>query len=615
MSMDDNKKSQNDRRKFDSNDIDSELIGIVYEMAFDPCFWPDLLESVGSLFTDRRSDIQTSNVSPEEDLQQIHLFSDDINSTEAQRIAILLPHLYKALQLKRDYNKTDHTRGQAQAIIEHFPFGVLLVNENGKLVSANQHALDTISANTSVYFKDEVFCAENKEQDIQLKNFIYNAANAPVNETDKHVSFLKIEDNKNLSISVLITPDPYPSSDYDKKVERCTTIFITSNTVGQKISKSALQTLFNFSPAETRLAILLASGITLNHAAEQSNISKNTARVQLKSIFYKTGVRRQAELVKLILTSPAVIDSTSDTNEDTLSKTKTKLKEKINKEEHIILKDGRKLHYAEYGEPLGIPIILLHGALGSRYERFPDDILTKNLGVRLIIPDRPGYGHSEHAVDHGYLEFADDLIELIDHLELQKISIMGISVGAIYGSAFAYKTPQRLQKLGMVSSTPPFRSFSDFTGVPPSFKLLIAFSKYLPTAAKIITEIAITNACNNPEKFLANIPASKSDQALFNNPLLKEHIETCLLAGSKDSHFGFIQDILQSAKSWPFPVEDIQITIDFWHGADDLHSPFSRIKPVIDAVPNKNLHLIHDGGHFLFYDHWQEILQSLTFKM
>jgi len=213
--------------------------------------------------------------------------------------------------------------------------------------------------------------------------------------------------------------------------------------------------------------------------------------------------------------------------------------------------------------------------------------------------------------EHGYLDFTDDLLELVDYLDIQQFSLMGLSVGTIYGGAFAYKTPERLLSIAMISSTPPFRSFSDFAGIPPSLKLLNVFSKYLPTTAEMIAEIAIKNACRNPEKFLANIPVSTSDRAIFSHPFLKDHIEGCLLAGSKNCHSGFVRDILLTAEPWPFPIENIQTKIDFWHGTEDLHCPINRIKPVIEAVPSKHFHQIEGAGHFLIYNHWQEILESL----
>ncbi len=604
--------STDDRRQSEVENIDSELIGIVYEVAFDPNFWPDLLEGISNLFNHKQSSHFQSTTISDDEFEQIQIFSDQLIEGETQRLATLLPHLYRALKLKREYNDTDHSLGQARAIIDQFPFGVLLVNAEGKLISANHHALKTVADNNMLFLENSMLSSTNKKQEQQLKDLIYKAANTQLNDAGENVSLIKIdEDGEGSPVSLLITPDPYPKTHYDKKIENCAIIFITSASIKQKIAESPLQTLFNLTPAEARLAALLASGMSLNQAAEQTFIAKNTAKVQLKSIFSKTGVNRQAELIKLILTSPAVFNPSVSTPEDSRLKNEAKAKSHINLEGHLILKDGRHLQYAEYGDPQGKPVIHMHGILGCRYERLPDDQLTRRLGVRLIIPDRPGYGLSEPAPGQGYLDFADDLLELVEHLDIPKFSIMGLSVGAIYASAFAYKTPQRLHNIAMISSTPPFRSFADFEGIPPSLKLLIAFSKYLPTAAQMITEIAIKNACKNPEKFLANISVANSDSAILSHSLFKEHFEECLLAGSKTCHSGFVHDILLSAEPWPFPVEDIQKKIDFWHGTEDTHSPLNRIKPVIEAVANKHLHKIEGGGHFLIYNHWQEILDSL----
>ncbi len=613
MSTDDGSQFKNERRKSDTKNIDSELIGIVYEVAFDPHFWPDLLESVGNLFEDRRSNGLHPRAPLDNDFEQVRFFSNQIEKGEARRFATLLPHLYRALKLKRKYTDVDHLRGQAQAIIEQFPVGVLLVNAEGKLISSNKHALDAIAGSNAVFLKNNVLCTAKTKQNQRLKHLIFDAANTTLDDANEHISSINIKDKEEKSaISLLITPDPYANTYYDQRAENYAAIFITSISVTQKIAAPMLQSLFNISPAEARLAALLASGADLSQAAKQAHISKNTAKVQLKSIFSKTGINRQAELIKLILTSPAVFSSKDTAPKKADNPPSIKYGSRIYEENHLILRDGRNLQYAEFGDPQGKPVIHIHGALGCRYERYPDDILTKKLGVRLIVPDRPGYGLSGHTPGHGYLDFADDLLELIDHLDIQRCSIMGLSVGAIYGSAFAYKTPDRLRSIAMISSTPPFRSFADFEGVPASLKLLMAFSKYLPTAANMVAEIAIINACKNPKKFLDNIPVCTSDRAIFSRPSLKKHFEECLLAGSRDCHTGFVQDILLSAESWPFPVENILKKIDFWHGSEDTHSPIGRIMPVIDAVPNKRFHKIQGGGHFLIYDHWQEILESLV---
>jgi DNA-binding CsgD family transcriptional regulator len=63
------------------------------------------------------------------------------------------------------------------------------------------------------------------------------------------------------------------------------------------------QQLFELTPAETALAIQLTNGLSLEEAAEALGIRRNTARAHLRSIFSKTGVRRQTELVRIFLNS------------------------------------------------------------------------------------------------------------------------------------------------------------------------------------------------------------------------------------------------------------------------------------------------------------------------
>lgn len=61
-----------------------------------------------------------------------------------------------------------------------------------------------------------------------------------------------------------------------------------------------LQALFDLSPAESRVAAMIAEGCSVDATAQALSVKPNTIRVQLKSIFSKTGTNRQAELVSLL---------------------------------------------------------------------------------------------------------------------------------------------------------------------------------------------------------------------------------------------------------------------------------------------------------------------------
>lgn len=95
----------------------------------------------------------------------------------------------------------------------------------------------------------------------------------------------------------------------------------------------------------------------------------------------------------------------------------------------VDLSDERRLAYAEYGEPTDAPGFLFHGLPGSRLAW---GLLLGNLiptGVRIIAPDRPGYGCSDPQPGRSLLDWADDVTELADILEIEKFAIVGVSGG------------------------------------------------------------------------------------------------------------------------------------------------------------------------------------------
>jgi DNA-binding CsgD family transcriptional regulator len=73
--------------------------------------------------------------------------------------------------------------------------------------------------------------------------------------------------------------------------------------------------LFGLTRVEARLAARLANGQSVEEIANEFSVSLNTARTHLKSIFNKTGVRRQSELVALLLTSVLAYLANDETGE------------------------------------------------------------------------------------------------------------------------------------------------------------------------------------------------------------------------------------------------------------------------------------------------------------
>lgn len=104
----------------------------------------------------------------------------------------------------------------------------------------------------------------------------------------------------------------------------------------------------------------------------------------------------------------------------------------------IPLSDGRRLAYAEYGAANGIPVFLFHGLPGSRlsWGLLPNNPFPK--GLRLIAPDRPGYGGSDPKPGRSLLDWVDDVVELADALAIDRFAVLGVSGGGPGGSVASF---------------------------------------------------------------------------------------------------------------------------------------------------------------------------------
>ena len=119
------------------------------------------------------------------------------------------------------------------------------------------------------------------------------------------------------------------------------------------------------------------------------------------------------------------------------------------------LSDGRRLVYAEYGEFDGTPLLFFHGTPGSRRVARWADAAARRRGVRLIAPDRPGFGLSDPQPGRTLGDWPADVAELADALGLGRFAVAGVSGGGPYVAACAWRMPDRLTGAGIISGMGP----------------------------------------------------------------------------------------------------------------------------------------------------------------
>src|SRR4051794_36511529 len=112
--------------------------------------------------------------------------------------------------------------------------------------------------------------------------------------------------------------------------------------------------------------------------------------------------------------------------------------------------------YAEWGDPEGWPVLGCHGSPSSRLERHVEDAEDyRRWGVRLIVPDRPGFGLSDPQPGRRVLDWPDDVRELVDDLGIERFAVLSLSGGAAYALACASVLGQRVRAVGVLGGAPP----------------------------------------------------------------------------------------------------------------------------------------------------------------
>ena len=110
----------------------------------------------------------------------------------------------------------------------------------------------------------------------------------------------------------------------------------------------------------------------------------------------------------------------------------------------IRLHDGRILAFAEYGSPRGLPIIHCHGTPSSRVEGnlIFNAAVAAELGVRIIVPDRPGMGRSDFQPGRRIVDWPRTCSSWPRPLRLDTFAVLGSSGGSPYAAACGALIPE-----------------------------------------------------------------------------------------------------------------------------------------------------------------------------
>ena len=263
------------------------------------------------------------------------------------------------------------------------------------------------------------------------------------------------------------------------------------------------------------------------------------------------------------------------------------------------LADGRALAYADYGPTAGAPVVYCHGFPSSSCEASLLAPVLADAGVRLIAPDRPGYGESSPHPGRGLTDFADDAVALLDHLEIPKAAVIGVSGGGPYALALLAHKPARFGPAALVAALgpPPVLTAcqADFFPVV-CWAFMLASSA--PALAPLIARPMVRALRLRGRLRLGMRLTAPADREVLADPAVFDILVAAQRAGLAQGGYAAVQDLLLYVRPWNFPLAAIVAPCTVWHGAADRIVPAGVAVALAGMLPDARLRLIANEGHY-----------------
>jgi DNA-binding CsgD family transcriptional regulator/GAF domain-containing protein len=220
-------------------------------------------------------------------------------------LGFITPHLQRAIQIYAKLNRTTSERDLYAGAVDQLSVATFILDEQGRLLNTNAIAKAMLEERDGISVRGQHLHISGRDTNSRLQEALKIIIAAQQNGETSVVRALSVPRSVGRS-DLGLAIRPIPTSEWSEgQSSPCAAVFISDPDLHDNASQHVLGELLGLSPAEANLAILLSRGLSLAESSQSQNISQHTARAQLKSIFAKTGVSRQAELVRLILKSVA----------------------------------------------------------------------------------------------------------------------------------------------------------------------------------------------------------------------------------------------------------------------------------------------------------------------
>ncbi|CAH0992783.1 hypothetical protein SIN8267_02920 [Sinobacterium norvegicum] len=231
----------------------------------------------------------------------------DFDQPERDLLERIMPHLSRAVEIHSRLQQTKSERDLYAGAVSQMSMGTILLNEHGEMLKSNAVAKKLLDQQDGIRVVQKQLVLDDKEDDIAFKKRLNKVINAATHHSMQIVEASRVQrPSGSADLGIVVRPVPKPQWT-DGQGGPTVAVFISDPQTEASTSRDTIMQLFGFTKAEASLTLQLAHGLTLAEASVILGVSQHTSRAQLKSVFSKSGVSRQAELIRLVFKSVATL--------------------------------------------------------------------------------------------------------------------------------------------------------------------------------------------------------------------------------------------------------------------------------------------------------------------
>ena len=200
--------------------------------------------------------------------------------------------------------------------------------------------------------------------------------------------------------------------------------------------------------------------------------------------------------------------------------------------------------------------------------------LAAEQGIRLVAPDRPGFGGSTPAPAHGIADWPADHAALLDALGVERAGVLAQSGGTPFALAAAAALPERVGALASIGALAPLAEPEPRAAAGRQLRIATTLARRVPWLLRAGLRGAARSARKDPEraarKAVGSLPPA--DTAVLEDPALWAlHVQaTAEILGRPDA---LAHEMALFARPWGIDLSAIAAPVALWSGACDVVHP------------------------------------------